>query len=729
MTGPWSAAANRWFRPLSALLLLVTTIAFAPALRGPLLYDDRGAIAGNPRIESLSPAVALHPPQDRSVSGRPVANYSLAVSHAINHAFGLNDRTEPFSANATVAYHALSLVLHLATGILLLLVVRRTLTSGRYGESWHGRADGVALAVAALWLLHPIQTAAVDYMAQRTEVLVSFWLMATLYASIRAWDARTPAAARGWCIAGTLACLLGMGSKEVMIGAPLLVLLYDRAFRLDSWREWRTTMPAERRWFHVALFATSGLLIALMLGAPRARSAGFHLGVTWYDYLNSQGWAIPHYLRLVAWPDALTFDYGPRPFARWVGVPGLVALSLTGAGVLWCWCNANRWGWLAFCGSWFFVVLAPSSSFVPIATEIAGDRRIYLAIAGVLTPMVIGVALLARRTHRERTAAVFAVGIAAALAVLTFERSHLFSSEEAVWLDAAMKRPDNFRAWTNLGGVQLSLPGRAADARANLQRAVDLHPMEVEPQYNLALADLQLQMPDEAEQLLRDLLIRAPADTMVNARLGKLLVDRGDFAGAVPLLDHLAGASPDGPVPMQLASVEMRAGQTDAAINTLTRIIARQPRNTEALRLLSTAYIDRLQPDSAIPYLMRALTVDPRSHATYSVLSMAYARLGQVNEAVRAAEQATESRISTGPICALVGQAMLVVKRIDLAGSYFECSLQLDSQNTDALVGLGTVKSLQGDKQMARTLFQQALVLDSTNSEARAGLSHLGTPR
>ena len=120
------------------------------------------------------------------------------------------------------------------------------------------------------------------------------------------------------------------------------------------------------------------------LRAARARSVGFHLGLPWYEYLYSQAWAIAHYLRLFIWPDQLTLDYGSAPIRGLGGVPGFILLFVFGVVTVAAWTRANRWGWVAFLGTLFFFLLAPSSSFVPIATEIAAERRIYLALAAVI---------------------------------------------------------------------------------------------------------------------------------------------------------------------------------------------------------------------------------------------------------------------------------------------------------------------------------------------------------
>ena len=129
---------------------------------------------------------------------------------------------------------------------------------------------------------------------------------------------------------------------------------------------------------------------ALIVSGARGGTVGFHLGIAWYEYLYSQAWAILHYIRLFFWPDDLTIDYGQAMVRGWRGVPGILVLGTFGVATILAWTRAQRWGWFGFLGAWFFLLLAPSSSVVPIATEVAAERRIYLALASVIVLVVVG---------------------------------------------------------------------------------------------------------------------------------------------------------------------------------------------------------------------------------------------------------------------------------------------------------------------------------------------------
>ncbi|HTR77828.1 MAG TPA: tetratricopeptide repeat protein [Gemmatimonadaceae bacterium] len=378
-------------------LAIATFVIYAPAWKAPFQFDDIKSIEENQSISRLwPPSFPLHPTPMTATSGRPVVNYTLALNFAFDKLIGIGSEGGPGSAYAVVSFRVLNVLLHLACGALLFGVLRRTLRRQEYDAEWAAHADGVALLVTTIWLVHPIQSEAVNYVVQRTELIVSGCYLGTLYASIRAWDAATARGRVKWYVVGGIVCLLGMGSKEVMISAPLAVMLYDRAFRLSSWKQ--VVRPgAGRGWFYLGLAATAGWLVDLMAGNPRASTVGFGGGMTWYQYLYSQCWAILHYVRLFFWPDQLTLDYGKFPVHGLAGVPGLIVLTACGVATIVAWTRPQRWGWFGFLGAWFFMILAPSSSVVPITTEIAAERRIYLPLVSVIIVLVASLDALRRR--------------------------------------------------------------------------------------------------------------------------------------------------------------------------------------------------------------------------------------------------------------------------------------------------------------------------------------------
>jgi len=264
-----------------------------------------------------------------------------------------------------------------------------------------------------------------------------------------------PLASRLWSLASVFSCLLGMASKEVMVSAPLIVLLYDRTFVAGTFRDaW-----ARRRLFYAALAATwilLGYLVAHTHG--RGGSAGFGVNLTAWEYALTQCEAIVHYLRLSLWPHPLILDYGMyvvrQPGAVW---PQALALIMLVTGTL-----AGLWRWpvVGFFGMWFFAILAPSSSVVPIASQTIAEHRMYLPLAAVLVLLVMGL----HACIGKKSAVVF-MALAAWWGSLTLQRNEDYRSELGIWRDTVEKRPDNPRAHSTLGQL-LQQSGQLPEAIA-----------------------------------------------------------------------------------------------------------------------------------------------------------------------------------------------------------------------------------------------------------------------
>jgi Tfp pilus assembly protein PilF len=721
----------------SALAVIVATlIAYAPALRGPQIFDDTDAIEANPSIRTLRPlSVPLHPPSDSPVAGRPTANLTLAVNFAINEQLGIDQQPGSKDPNRTVGYHVFNLLIHLATGALIFGVIRRTIANGRFATSWQDAAGPIALVTSALWLVHPIQTEAVNYLVQRTEQLVSLCYVGTLYCSIRAWDAASGRARASWSVAAAVVCLLGMGSKEVMISAPAMIVLYDRAFRLETWRELRSPRLRWRFWLYGALFACAAALVAQVANAPRGKSVGFDIGVKWHEYLYSQGWAIPHYLRLVLWPDQLTIDYGRKPVEDVMAIPGLIALTAAGIGTLVAWRNPNRWGWIGFLGAWFFLLLAPSSSFVPIATEIAAERRVYLALAALLVLAVVGAESVRRRlvaSDGGRTRALvrhpewIAGAVVAVLGLATFARSRIYSDPEAIWRDAIAKRPENARAYNNLG-VELvrQVPPRVSEGQEMFRKATALDSTYTDALYNLGASAIALHRDDEAERLLRRTIALDSTYASALANLGKMLFERGQVAEAIPYLERAARYHPTDQTFVDLARAYMVAGQPGQAIATFRRALDLDPSRTDVMSYLGALLTEQGNPETAVPLLEGAVMRDPSSGVNLALLSLAYAETRRGEEAARAASGAV-ARGGTDPrVYLFAGRAALTIGRAAEAEQYLIRAVALSPADPDALTALGIAKVALGKRTDGVELFRRALVAKPDYAPARTALTRL----
>ncbi len=621
-----------------AVFLVAAVAAYASAIRAPFEFDDLPAIQQNQTIRSLSPA-ALLPPTQTAVAGRPLVNVSLALNYAINEALGVDQRSDPDGPNKTVGYHLLNLLLHIACGLLLFGIIRRTIDRDRSAAA-NVDAQRVAGFAVLLWLVHPIQTDAVDYVIQRTELLVSLCYAGTLYASIRAWDSKKRSAR--WCVASAAVCAFGMASKEVMITAPLVVLLYDRAFRAESWAAlWQNR---QRRRLYVALAATGLIVVISILAGARSQSVGFGLGVPWYQYFYTQAWAIARYLRLLVWPSGLTFDYGERPVAFASSIPGLVLLAACAIGTIIAF-TRKRWMWLGFLGAWFFLVLAPSSSVVPIKTEIAAERRIYLASAAIFVLVAIGAERLARRYARGLTVERVAFGIlAAAFVAVTAVRGLTYRSSETLYRDVIAKAPDNPRGYVGVGLVYLERgPASFVDASAMFRKAI-----EVDSNYSMAWRSLALMAAFNREW---------PSAVVSYRRV--LAIDSTDV-----------GAT-DG-----IARAFLAQGETGAAIPYVERMGSA---DLELLWALGGRLVALGRGHEAVRYLEVAANSEVPSAENLALLSNGYAQSGRLDDAEKAAAVATASAGDTAAVFVDAGHAMVTANRVGEARRYLRQALAIDS--------------------------------------------------
>jgi Flp pilus assembly protein TadD len=577
------AGHKKWVRLAALAIILAGTAAYFDSLSGQLLFDDPGAITDNPSIHSLWPPWrCLQPPPETTVSARPFVNFTLAINYAL-------------SGEDLRGYHVLNLIVHVLAGLTLLGIVRRSLAGAGAGVPALSRhATPLATIAALVWMLHPIGTESVSYLVQRTESLMGLMYLLTLYCAIRVIGG----GGRGWTATATACCALGMAAKEVMVTAPILVLLYDRALAAGSFRN----ALRRRRGLYLALASTWAVLAACMLTGTRAQSAGFHLGVSAWDYLKTQAGVILQYLRVALWPDELVFDYYWRiaqsPW-QWApqGIAMLLLLALTAVGV---WRN-RPWGFL---GAWFFLILGPTSSFFPIVTEIAAEHRMYLPLAAIVCGAVVGAfhcgdllvrpgrATPAARRGLAVVGILASMGVIGTLGILTALRNLDYYSAKNLWTDTVLKRPDNPRALSNLGN-QLEHEKDYDGALWYYLQAKKADPTYVLAMSNAGSLLVRTHHPQDALAYLHDVIRLSPAAPGARNNLGVALMELGRPAEAVPSLR--AAVELDGnnfEFHANLATAATRLQWFDEALREYGRAIQLAPKEATLNARLNRLLID-----------------------------------------------------------------------------------------------------------------------------------------
>lgn len=630
------------------MIVAAIWLAYANSLRVPFLFDDVGAVTNNPTIRRLDSWAVLQPPADGSTTtGRPLVNLSLALNYAV-------------SGEAVWGYHATNVAIHTLAALLLFGLVRRTL---RLPPGSSVRTDFAAGGVALLWALHPLQTESVVGIAQRTELLCGFFYLATLYAFVRGVSSgRTR-----WLAVSVGACLAGMAAKEVMVTAPILVLLFDRSFLAGSFAgAWR-----KRRGYYFALAATWILLVALLLqgGGSRGAAAGFGLGVSPWSYLLKQAEALVLYLRLAAWPHPLVVDYGTAVVASplEVLVPGLAILALL-ATTIW---TLVRRPVVGFFGVCFFLLLAPSSSVVPLVTQSMAEHRMYLPLAAILS----GAGLWLFRL-RPVVAGGFCLAAVVAYGLRTYVRNADYRDAFTLWSVTVADFPASARAHQNLALVWRER-GDPAAAHRHYARAVELDPGYATAHYNWGVLLLAERNWPAAIERFESALRLAPGHLDAAVNLGIALTRAGRPGEAIPRFE---------------GALQLRPA-ADVHYNLAIALIA----------------IDR--PVEAAQYLEAALRLDARLPGAQVQLGRLREREQRASEAENLYRAALQLNPDQAAAHARLGLVLARSGRLTEGEQHLREAVRLDPDDVDPRANLGNVLLLQGRAREALGQFEDALRL------------------
>ena len=607
---------------------VLTALAFslyAHALSAPFVFDDDHAIVINEQIRHISTSLAPTEPGS-PLAGRPLVSLTFAVNYALG---GLDVR----------GYRLVNIVIHVVNALLLFALVGRAFTARQDNLAPREAApytSGVAFAIALIWMVHPLVSEPVDYVSQRTELMMGAFFLATLYfgGSARAAAGSSGLADRGAGSAvasapgergpaghaalSVVCCALGMACKETMVVAPIVVLLYDRTFAFGSFRE----AFRQRGRFYAALCATWLVLAALLWSSPRGDSAGFAgASVSPWTYLLDQSVMVVRYLRLAFWPRGLVLDYGEPMRVTFAEVaPYFIAVAAMLAATV---VALARRPAIGFLGAWFFLTLAPTSSVMPISTEVGAERRMYLPLMAVIVLVVVGVgraftarqAILAPRKgapHEPVIAAyVLVIGVALLLSIATYQRNAEYRSGLTLWQSVLDRWPPHARAHRNLA-AELKLANRPDEEIAHLRAAVkDLPGIRNVLGLELLALGRNAEAADELRLYLRD----NPRDADAWSNLGNALsaLERNDEA--LQAFQRAVGVDPDNGLSQRnLALQYLQQNDFDNAVAHAREAVRLTPNDAGAHNLLGLSLIGQQKVDEAIAEFRASVALQPQNN-------------------------------------------------------------------------------------------------------------------
>ena len=588
---------------LPAGMVLVTCVAFWPALPGAFVWDDDINLVTNLRFRGFEAG------QLRWMFTNTLMGHYMPftwLTFALDHVLG---RMDPWG------YHLTSLLLHAANAVLVYLVARRLLTAA-LGTTADTRA-GAALA-ALLFALHPQRVESVAWISDRATLLCGTFYLLSVLAYLRAAGAADGRRRMGWGAASLAAFAAALLSKGMAMSLPITLLILD-AYPLRRWRaEWPRVLVEKLPYCALSLV---GAVVAAW-----ARSQGSEFtDYTGYGIASRIGlfaYSVCFYPLKLVWPADLSPLYevpvqvsllDPRflvPLVALLAITGvLLGLRRRAPGALAAWAHSA-------------VFVAPVSGVLHSGVQMVADRYSYLAQLGFVLLAGYGlVRLLAlRRAGRvRRRAAMMAFGGIAlaigALAVLTWSQSYVWRDPETLWRWAVELDPLCSRCHNNLGVALMHHrpdPEGLSEAEAHLRQAVALRPTYALGHLNLGSVALLRGRYPEAEAALRSYLRRQPDAPEGAERLAVLLLLQGRTDEAIPLLRRARSITqPD---------------RAQADLATAVTLI----RDGETLRFLGQTLLEQGRADDAVLPLARAVQLYPSAPRLRFWLAQAYRGAGQV---------------------------------------------------------------------------------------------------
>src|ERR1041385_8545725 len=695
-----------------AILIVLACVAYADSLYAPFVYDDLTSIQHNRAVRffSLDPKEFLN---TRSL---------LYPTYAFN---------EWLDGENVFGYHVVNLLLHIINGLLVFAIARRIYLKLALSSD----ASTYAMMAAGFFLVHPIQTEAVTYITERSELLSKL-----VYLSGLLFFMALPENKIGFLasLPVLFSLLLGIGFKETAVTLPATIVLYDYIFIAKS--QLRKLLHRWRFYVGLVVFIGAGayglwdilLRPVLAVGNPGTLQP-------WYFFLTELR-VVARYLRLIAFPLGQNLDYDFPPALSITQPAVLLSALLIVALLALAWCWRRQRPIYAFSIFWFFITLAPLSTVVPIPDVIA-EHRLYLPMVGVSLLFPVLLAALTKRHVVQLASVVIAV-----LLVATIARNYVWADEFRLFSDVVEKSPHKLRAHENLIFAYMKR-GQEDEAIRISQRA--LLGLSFRDQVSLldTIGNLYLRMdqPAEAVEYFKQsnyisLRLDVPpsflATSYNNLGLAYLALAKNNARNADARGQALRSSRDVFQNSLQressvavldsLVNVTQQLGEGATFETQLRNTLSASPNHFNSLYMLASFLSLEGRYSESLEYFRQAEEQEPQSEVVHFNYAFALAKLGQTDNAIQEYLKA----LLFDPIFheAHYNLALLYMQKADyvLAVQHLNEIVSLEAANIPANMKLAEIYASQGKLPLARQHLQEVLKADPQDREALSLFARIG---
>jgi tetratricopeptide (TPR) repeat protein len=640
-----------WDGLLAAALVVVVFLVYQPVWRGGAIWDDDTHLLYNPVLKPGGLAKIWVP--GGYINYWPLTFTAYWLQSKI---WGLNP----------IGFHGVNIALHAVSALLLWRILVQLRIPG-------------AMFAAAIFALHPVNVESVAWISQLKGLLS---LMLALVSVLLFLAHERQGGWWRWALAiGAFA--LSTLAKGMVITLPLVLLAC-------AW--WQRGRIGRRDLLRVLPYLLIGAVMAAMevwtqhmVGADTTvRSDGL------LSRAAVAGCAVWFYFWKVIWPMDLCFIYPRWKIENWnvlSYLPGVVLAIVLGLA----WRQRGTWGrpivMLIVC---YVGLLLPALGFVNIYFMLYSLVSDHWQYAAMIVPCAVfagGAATLAQRgLGRPRIGNALGVALLAALAVLTWRQSRMYTDIETLYRTTIAKNPDCWLAQNNLGKL-LADSGHVDEAIPHYRKVLEVKPDYEVTHNNLGNALAQRGQVDEAIAHYRKAVEIKPDFAVAHYRLGLALAGRGKTDEAIAHYRKAVEIEPDYVNARNDLGLALAArGQIDEAIAHYRKALEIRPDFAGAHNNLGVALAEHGQIDEAIAHYRKALEIKPESAQAHNNLGLALAHHGQINEAIAHYRKALEIKPDFTDAHYNLGTALAGCGKPDEALAHYQKALGLaTAQNDKAL--------------------------------------------
>ena len=652
---------------LAIALVILTFLAYLPALRCGYVWDDDFYVTKNPLLTAPDGLERIWFSAHNQSQYFPLVYTTLRFEHTL---WGLHP----------VGYHFVNILFHALNALLVWAVLRKLALPG-------------AWLAAAIWAVHPVNVESVAWITELKNTQSTLFYLLALLAWMKYADRET---GRPWRFYGLALVLqaLALFSKTTACTLPaaLLLVLWLRKEPI-GWR----------RLVQVAPFLALGVAMGLISIWWEAHLGNYRKELDYtfnaLERVLIATRALWFYATKLVWPTKLAFSYprweiDVRDPRQYTWLIGCVAMAL------FLWWRRRVLGRAPVAAVVFFVAaLSPLLGFIPLYTfryTFVADHYQYVASIGLIALFAAAVSSRVDTWQLGTTGrCALLASLLFALGALTWRQAHIYHDEESLWRDTIAKNPASWMAHTDLAGVLLE-SGRATEALEEAEQTLRIKPDCAEGHYNLGNVLVSVGKVDEGIGHYEQALRINPSIAAAHYRLGLALAREDRMPEAIEHWEQALRINPDyADAHSKLGVALAEQGRMPEAMQHWEQAVRVNPDDADAHNRLGLALAKQGHMQDAVGHWEQVLRVNPAFPGAHYNLGIALCTEGKWQEAAGHFERELLARSDNALTHYYLGVALEQMNRMKSAIEQYKLALESNPGMVEAQNGLSRLQGGQ----------------------------------